>query len=171
MAAITIRRATEAPADIHHVARLITAMDLHYLGPDRPRPEAEARCMVEHALASREGTRFALAFDGAEAVGLACYAALRPGHRLGGLLYLKDLFVPAEQRGRGIGTRLLAFLAEEALREGLGRIDFTTDGGNEAAQSLYRRLGAVPQDKVYWRFDTATLPALAAAGGGPESKD
>ncbi len=60
----------------------------------------------------------------------------RPG------LYLEDLFVKPEWRGRGIGQRLLVHLASLAVERGCGRMEWTVLDWNEPALRFYERMGA-----------------------------
>jgi GNAT superfamily N-acetyltransferase len=60
----------------------------------------------------------------------------RPG------LYLEDLFVRPQQRGKGIGKALLVELARIAVREGCGRFQWQVLDWNEPALGFYRSLGA-----------------------------
>lgn len=53
----------------------------------------------------------------------------------------EDLVVHPAHRGRGIGTALLGFIIQEAKRRGVLRLTLLTDGQNERAQALYRKLG------------------------------
>ena len=62
----------------------------------------------------------------------------RPG------IYLEDLFVEPEYRGRGIGKELLAYLAHVAQERGCGRIDWSVLDWNEPSIAFYKRLGAQP---------------------------
>jgi GNAT superfamily N-acetyltransferase len=55
----------------------------------------------------------------------------------------EDLVVLPECRGRGIGQALLGHVIAEAKKEGVKRLTLLTDGGNERAQALYRKLGFV----------------------------
>jgi GNAT superfamily N-acetyltransferase len=57
-------------------------------------------------------------------------------------IYLEDLFVRPEARGRGVGTQLLAFLARLAVERGCGRLEWAVLDWNEPAIGFYRRLGA-----------------------------
>jgi GNAT superfamily N-acetyltransferase len=157
----TFRHATvdDAPA----VGVLIDAMDIHYHGAGNTPGVAAATAMARHTIESREGARFLLAFDDTEPVGIACFAVMRPGHRLSGVLFLKDLFVPAQLRGRGIGRALMRKLAAWALAHDIGRIDLTTDTTNTVARALYEGLGGAPQAKVMFRYEVAGLAALAKA--------
>jgi GNAT superfamily N-acetyltransferase len=142
--------------DAPEVAELIRAVDLHYVGPDVAKPLAPTLAMVEQTMREGEGTRFALAFVEGQAVGLACFALLRPGFRLTGLLFIKELFVAQDARGKAMGAALLCWLADYARQRGITRIDLTTDGGNTGAQAFYERLGAERMNKVFYRFNLST---------------
>lgn len=77
----------------------------------------------------------------------------RPG------LYLEDLFVKPEFRGRGTGKALLLHLAKIANARGCGRMEWAVLDWNEPAKGFYKKLGAVPLDD--WRVLRLTGPALA----------
>jgi GNAT superfamily N-acetyltransferase len=59
-------------------------------------------------------------------------------------LYLEDLFVRPERRGRGIGRALLAHLARVAIARDCGRMEWSVLDWNEPAIAFYRRIGAMP---------------------------
>lgn len=78
-------------------------------------------------------------------------------------LYLEDLFVYPELRGKGIGAALLRHLAARCARENLGRFEWAVLNWNEPAIGFYRSLGARKQDEwTTWRLDGAALRALGA---------
>jgi GNAT superfamily N-acetyltransferase len=77
----------------------------------------------------------------------------RPG------IYLEDLFVRPEARGRGVGKRLLAWLAATALERGCARLEWAVLDWNEPSIGFYHSLGAVPKDE--WRIFRLTGAALA----------
>jgi len=157
-------------ADAGMVAGLIQALESHYADDGRSSPFEQALATVQASMTSREGTRYALAFLDGEPVGLACFAVLRPGNDLRGLIYLKELFVAEQARGKAVGTALMGWLADHARRQGIGRIDLTTDAANTGARAFYERLGAERQDKVVYRFDlTADGPPAARTPRGQES--
>jgi len=62
-------------------------------------------------------------------------------------LYLEDLFVFEEYRGRGIGTSLLKRLAKIALDKGCGRMEWSCLDWNEPSINYYLSLGAKPMDE------------------------
>lgn len=75
-------------------------------------------------------------------------------------LYLEDLFVKPEHRGRGHGKRLLAFLAKLAVERGCGRFEWSVLDWNKPAIEVYLGLGATPQSE--WTVHRLTGDALAA---------
>jgi hypothetical protein len=108
---------------------------------------------------ARPAAEVVLAFDGENVVGFAVFFANfstflgKPG------LYLEDLYVRPEFRGRGHGRALLRHLATLALERGCGRFEWTVLDWNESAIEFYRRQGAevLPQ----WRICRVTGEALA----------
>jgi GNAT superfamily N-acetyltransferase len=76
-------------------------------------------------------------------------------------IYLEDLFVLPSARGRGIGQRLLAWLARETINRGCGRLDWSVLDWNEPAIRFYRSIGAKPMDE--WTVYRLTGDALARA--------
>jgi len=81
----------------------------------------------------------------------------RPG------IYLEDLFVLPEARGRGIGKRLLAYLARTAVERRCARLEWAVLDWNEPSIRFYRSLGAVPMDE--WTLFRLTGDALALLAG------
>lgn len=75
----------------------------------------------------------------------------RPG------LYLEDLYVKPEMRGKGIGTIMLSFLAKLALERNCGRLEWWCLDWNQSAIQFYKQMGAVPMDEwtVFRVHDTA----------------
>jgi GNAT superfamily N-acetyltransferase len=73
-------------------------------------------------------------------------------------LYLEDLFVKPELRGKGIGKALLAQLARLAQERNCGRLEWSVLDWNESAIKFYRALGAVPLDE--WTVFRVTGEAL-----------
>ncbi len=73
-------------------------------------------------------------------------------------LYLEDLFVLPEFRGRGLGKALLLHLARMANQRGYGRMEWTVLDWNEPAIAFYESLGAVR--KREWQICRLTGAAL-----------
>jgi GNAT superfamily N-acetyltransferase len=82
-------------------------------------------------------------------------------------IYLEDLFVRPRVRGRGIGKRLLAWLARTALERGCARLEWWVLDWNAPSIAFYRSLGAIPQDEwTTMRVSGAALEQLAAGARG-----
>ena len=80
----------------------------------------------------------------------------RPG------IYLEDLFVWPEFRGRGIGKALLLSLARLAKERGCGRVEWSVLDWNEPSIQFYKALGAKAMDE--WTVFRLTGAELAKAG-------
>ena len=59
-------------------------------------------------------------------------------------IYLEDLFVMPEHRNKGIGKRLLVYLASLAKERDCGRFEWAVLNWNESAIRFYESLGAKP---------------------------
>ncbi|MBV8552566.1 MAG: GNAT family N-acetyltransferase [Acidobacteriaceae bacterium] len=85
----------------------------------------------------------------------------RPG------IYLEDLFVEPEHRGKGIGKALLIHLAKLAVERGCGRLNWAVLDWNQPAIDFYKGLGAVPlEDWTVYRLSGAALDRLAGQSKG-----
>jgi GNAT superfamily N-acetyltransferase len=142
------------------LGRLIDAMDVHYNGAGNTSGADQAADCALQALQSGEGSRFLVAEVSGRPAGIACFAVIRPGRRLAGLVFLKDLFVEPDYRSRGVGRELMRALARYALERDIGRIDLTTDVTNSGAQKLYEELGGARQAILRYSFDTETMRKL-----------
>ncbi len=111
-----------------------------------PRPYAE--CVI--ARWQGEPAGFALFFHN--------YSTFlgRPG------VYLEDLFVKPELRGKGVGRELLKYLAKVAVERNCGRLEWSVLDWNESAIGFYKSLGAVPLDDwTIFRMRGEALARLA----------
>ena len=113
--------------------------------------------LLHHGFGAEPKFEAILAFLDGEPAGCALFHARfstwlgRPG------LYLEDLFVAENARGKGVGKRLMARLAAIAVERGWGRIDFHVLDWNPARE-FYRRLGMEPLGE--WLRYGADEPAL-----------
>jgi GNAT superfamily N-acetyltransferase len=103
-----------------------------------------------------------IAEDGGEPVGFALFFhnfstfLAQPG------IYLEDLFVVPEARGRGVGRALLERLAQLAVERECGRLEWAVLNWNEDAIRFYERLGAKPNSEwTVYRLTGEPLRSLA----------
>lgn len=62
-------------------------------------------------------------------------------------IYLEDLFVLPEMRGRGFGKEILSFLAALAVERKCGRLEWACLNWNEPSIKFYKKMEAVPMDE------------------------
>ena len=103
--------------------------------------------LVDVLFGERPVAEVLLAFEGKSPVGFAVFFYNfstwlgRPG------LYLEDLFVKPEKRGKGYGRALLVDLAKIARDRDCGRMEWAVLDWNEPAIKFYRDLGAKPMEE------------------------
>ena len=73
-------------------------------------------------------------------------------------IYLEDLFVRPEHRGKGYGKGLLQQLARIAVERGCGRLEWVCLDWNQPSIDFYKSLGAVPMDE--WTIYRIAGPRL-----------
>ncbi len=77
-------------------------------------------------------------------------------------IYLEDLFVLPEYRGKGYGKALLKKLAQITVERGCGRLEWACLDWNQPSIDFYLSLGAVPMDEwTTYRLTGDTLLEMA----------
>ena len=77
-------------------------------------------------------------------------------------IYLEDLFVEPEYRGKGYGKALLIALAKIAKEEDCGRFEWSVLDWNTPSIEFYKALGAKPMDEwTVFRLDAAGIANLS----------
>lgn len=147
---VDLIRELAAYEKLEHQAQATVANIRRHLFGDRPAAEA--------LIAEVDG----------DPVGMAIYFTTFSTFRGQPGLYLEDLFVRPEHRGRGLGRRLLQALAKIAVDRDHGRLDWVVLDWNAPAIGFYRSIGAVAMDD--WTVNRVEGEALArlAQGGGDE---
>ncbi len=134
---------------------------------------AEYEKMLDDVVATEDGLREVLfgerryaetiiAYEHNEPVGFALFFhnfstfVGKPG------IYLEDLFVDPEHRGKGFGKALLAHLAKLAQERNCGRLEWAVLNWNQPSIEFYESLGAKPMNGwTVYRLTGAALENLA----------
>lgn len=79
-------------------------------------------------------------------------------------IYIEDLFVLPEYRGRGIGKQLVIYVAQLAVSRNCGRLEWSVLDWNQPAIGFYQRIGASILDE--WRICRVTDDSLSNLASG-----
>jgi len=155
-----IRAATAA--DVPIILELIRALATYERAPNDVTATEDGLSKV--LFGEKPAAEVLLAFENETAVGFAVFFHNfstwlgRPG------LYLEDLFVRPEDRGKGYGRALLIHLAKIARNRGCGRMEWAVLDWNEPAIQFYRKLGAKSMDEwTVFRLKRDGIAKLADA--------
>jgi GNAT superfamily N-acetyltransferase len=161
--ATTIRPATKEDTGI--ILGFIRALAAYEREPDAVRATEED--LLRHGFGENPYFGCLLAEEDGAPAGFALYFfdystwLGRPG------LYLEDVFVHPEFRGRGIGKALLQRLAAIALEKGCARMKWEVLDWNTPAIEFYTAMGAELQKEwLNVRLSGEALERLATGGGG-----
>ena len=140
---ITVREATLA--DVPLILRFIEGLAEY---ERLPHEVVATEAKLEASLfGERPDAEVIIAFDGDEPAGFALFFHSYSTFLAQRGIFLEDLFVLPEKRGRGIGRRLLTELAGLAVARGCGRLEWSVLDWNEDAIRFYRSLGARAMDE------------------------
>jgi GNAT superfamily N-acetyltransferase len=153
---LTLRRARveDVPQIRHFIVELATYEKLAH------EAVATDEGLREHLFGTTPRAEVVFACWDSQPVGFALYFhnfstfTGRPG------IYLEDLYVRPDQRGRGIGRVLMAYLAQLAVTRNCARFEWAVLDWNEEAIRFYRSIGAVGMES--WRVQRLAGEALVA---------
>lgn len=166
---MTADQATIRPgraADAEALANLIRALAVY------ERLEQFARltpgALRDHLFGPHPAAETLVAEVAGKPVGYALYFTTFSTFRAQPGLYLEDVFVEPEYRGRGIGKALMAAVARVGVERGCGRLEWSVLDWNASAIGFYRALGAEALDQwTVYRVADGPLERLAATAPPP----
>lgn len=104
-----------------------------------------------------------VAFDEAKMIAYALFYKSFASFRGQQGVYLEDIYIDGDYRGRSVGEAMLKKVASTAKLEGAERIDFQVLDWNAPAIRFYEKLGAVSnQDESHFKFSDEAFENLAA---------
>ena len=146
--------------DVPVILQLIRDLATYERAPNEV--TATEKELLKVLFGDRPAAEVRLAFEGETPIGFAVFFHNfstwlgRPG------LYLEDLFVKPEHRGKGYGRALLVDLAGISRERGCGRMEWAVLDWNEPAIQFYRKIGAKPNEEwTIYRLTSDGISALA----------
>ncbi|MBS63786.1 GNAT family N-acetyltransferase [Salinisphaera sp.] len=132
-------------ADVPLILRFVRELAIYEKALDEV---VASEATVEQSLFDEGARAFAfICEDAGEPIGFAvCFYSYSTWLARNGL-YLEDLYVTPEARGRGAGKALLQYLARLAVEEGCGRFEWSVLDWNTPAIDFYESVGARPQSE------------------------
>ncbi len=157
---VTIRRANVT--DVPTILALIRELAAYEREPDAV--VATEADLLRDGFGPSPAFHVLLAELGGETVGFALWFFTFSTWRGRRCLYLEDLFVRPEHRGRGVGLALMRELARVAVDEGCARFCWQVLDWNEPAIAFYEKLGArFHREWLSVRIEGRALVDLASA--------
>jgi GNAT superfamily N-acetyltransferase len=154
----SIRIVPAQAADVPVILRMIKALaEYEQLTHEVTATEDDLR---QSLFGPRPAGEVVLAYSGQAPIGFALFFHTFSTFLGRHGLYLEDLFVVPEWRGKGVGKQLLAHVAAIAASRNCGRLEWAVLDWNESAIAFYRRMGAHVLDE--WRICRLTDSELRA---------
>ena len=152
------------------ILQLIHDLATYERAPDEV--SATEQQLVDVLFGEKPAAEVLLAFEEKSPVGFAVYFFNFSTWRGRAGLYLEDLFIKPEKRGKGYGRALLVELAKIARDRGCGRMEWAVLDWNEPAIKFYRSLGAKPMHEwTVFRLTGEEIAELASAAGTAATKE
>jgi GNAT superfamily N-acetyltransferase len=128
----------------------------------RPHLRLSARRLRRDGFGRRRYFESLISTRGGRPVGYAIYYFAYSSFTCSPVLFVEDIFVLPEERGKGTGKALMSALARVAVREGCGQMEWIVLDWNASAIRFYRRLGArLDKAWVLARLSRAHVQKLA----------
>lgn len=151
--------------DVRALAWLFSEMQRYYGFPVPQEKALEAAALACRPCVADFDPRVLLAVSGRAILGSIVLNVTFPAFELSRSLYVRDLYIAAAARRRGIGQILVRAAARLTLEGGFSALDWTTDAKNKAAHMMYESCGAQRVDRIYYRLTGPDLIRAAAASG------
>lgn len=147
-------------ADSEPFLRLLDELaDFEHLEP----PTREGKERIVQDIFEKKRVNLLVALSGKKQVGYALYFYTYSSFLARPTLYIEDLFVLEDHRRQGLGLALFRRCAEEATKQGCGRMEWSVLDWNKKAIDFYEGLGA--RRLKEWQVFRLTRDKFASAAG------
>ena len=143
---------------------IFTELEQYYFKEQAATEKELAHYLKYKVFSEYSGIKVIAAYTNDTIMGFATYTVMFPAPKLSGQMYLKDLFVSSSARGKGVGLKLMKYLASLAVNHGCHRLDWTAESTNPTAGRFYQSIGAKRvNEKEYYRFSGDALLEFSQA--------
>lgn len=142
--------------DAATILHFITELAIYEKEPEAVKTDEQA--IIKTLFSEGATAHSILCFDGDEAIGFAVYFYNYSTWLGKNGLYLEDLYVSPDSRGKGAGKMIMKHLANQALEKDCGRFEWVVLDWNKPAIDFYNSIGAEPQNE--WLIYRLTGQAL-----------
>jgi len=162
MTKTTIRKATARDSRAF-LTLLVALADFEHLKP----PDQAAKRRIARDVFVKRRVHLFVAEEGRKCVGYALYFFNYSSFLARPTLYLEDIFILEEFRGRGLGKALFLACVDEAVKQHCGRMEWAVLTWNAKAIEFYEELGAARlSDWFVYRMTPETLLRLSKRAPG-----
>ena len=142
---------------------IFTKLSAYYLGDNASDSDTVASNLTHNILGGDSATKLALAYYNGSVCALAAYVIMYPATKETGQLFLKELFVDQDYARKGVGDKMMSYLAKKAIEKNCSRFDWTANEDSTAAASFYKKLQApIMEKKQYYRLSREDLQRVAS---------
>jgi len=156
---VTIRHAR--PEDCAALAALVRELAAHE--GKQALDHVTAETIADWAFGPEPSFRALIAFAGGKPAGYLAYYPAFSLFKGGRVLLVENLYISETARGCGLGRRLVAAAAREAVAQGYARMELNVRDSSAEAKAFYERCGFEPPGETVYRIDDEALRRLAEA--------
>lgn len=155
----TLKIRNAEPKDISALRSLILGLAEH---EKRPEDVTGSEEKMKYWLFERKVASALIAEVDGKNAGYAIYYPVYGSYSARGKLHLEDIFIKQEYRGKGYGTKLLAFICKKALADGFTAMEWSALDFNTDSIEYYKNLGAEKESgRSYFDFSEEKMRSLA----------
>jgi ribosomal protein S18 acetylase RimI-like enzyme len=150
------------PALFKDTVDIFTQLSAYYLKENASDSETVSHNLKDNVLADESAMKVVLAYCEQRVCGLAAYTIMYPATKETGQLFLKELFISPAFARKGVGEKMMSYLAKITLEKNCSRFDWTSNEDSASASRFYEKIGApIIQKKKYYRLSGDKLQEIA----------
>ena len=144
--------------DFQYAVEILEHLSIYYLDDKASPKQTIAKNLQHNILSENSGVKLILAVEKNQAIAMATISLLYPAPQETAQLFIKELFVIPSHQRKGVGKKLMQFIANYAEKNHCSRLDLAVDSDNRHAIDFYHALGMQPlPSKLYYRANPKAI--------------